>query len=384
MNINKILRRVLLEDEQVRGLNYQDQYDILEKGRKNCPTFAREIGDRPVKRLEKSSVSLFPALGSAEEVAYISTPQDKNGAIKMFFAIDDPNSTSGKKSFVTYYVKGGSSPRKYTQGWGIDCEYMQTTEELGKDNMSDEQRKTLQSFLDSNKGNYYSFVDKANQGEFIKVPYTELTWPSTGRKVLPDYKGPGFVFKRANLENVNQDKMEQTSVALDAQGFTREEPLDAQSPEANAGFFLKDIAKDLPALASVAKLSPNTKVWPKPGTLIVPSRGTCKDAIKRLSKCSKSTSITADCTRDLWKNKMLALQCGDKNFSGGAIGIGDEFDALLVDTGRFGLANLKTARQQGFEEPEKPQGPDLSIKENLSMIVSNVLNEEYKRRNYRK
>lgn len=384
MNINKIIRKVILEADEVRGLNFNDQYDILEKGRKNCPTFSRAVGDRQVKRLEKSDIVLFPALGNIEEVAYISTPQDKDGAIKMFFAIEDPQSTTGKKSFVTYYVKGGSSPRKYTQGWGIDCEFMQTTEELGKDTMGEEERKTLQSFLDSNKGNYYSFVDKANQGEFIKVPYSELTWPSTGRKVLPDYKGKGYVYKRANLENISQDKMEQTSVALNAQGFTREEPLDAQSPEANAGFFLKDIAKDLPALAEVAKLSPNTKVWPKPGTLIVPSRGACRDVIKRLSKCSKSTSITSECTRDLWKNKMLALQCGDRNFKGGAIGIGDEFDALLVDSGRFGLATLKTARQQGFQEPEKPSGPDLSIKESVSKVVSKVLNEEYKRRIYRK
>jgi hypothetical protein len=81
---------------------------------------------------------------------------------------------------------------------------------------------------------------------------------------------------------------------------------------------------------------------------------------------------------------MLALQCGDKNFIGGSIGIGDEFDALLVDTGRFGLANLKTARNQGFQSTETPTGPNLNIKENVSSVVSKLLNEEYKRRMFRK
>jgi hypothetical protein len=384
MNISKIVRRVISEQiEQVRGLNFEDQRDILEKGRKNCPGFSDVVGSRPVKRLERSDISKFPELAGNDEIAYISSP-NPDGTLRMFFAIQNPNSRSGKVEFYTYYAKSGQAPRLYTRGWGDNCDFMQKTEELGKDTMSEEQRKTLQSFLDSNKGTYYEFVDKANQGEFVKVPYSELTWPNSGRPVLPNYKGSGYVFVRKNLENVNQDKLEQMSVALSDQGFTREEPLDAQSPEANAGFFLKDIAKDLPALASLAKMSPNTKVWPKPGTLIVPDRGACKSAIKTLSKCSKSTSITSDCTRDLWKNKMLALQCGDKNFIGGAIGIGDEFDALLVDTGRFGLATLKTARQQGFEEPEKPSGPDLSIKESTARTVSKFLNEEYKRRLFRK
>jgi hypothetical protein len=80
---------------------------------------------------------------------------------------------------------------------------------------------------------------------------------------------------------------------------------------------------------------------------------------------------------------MLALQCGDRNFKGGSLGIGDEFDQLLIDTGRFGLATLKKARQTGFDRQEQPQGPDLSIKENIKNVVSKFLNEEYKRRNFR-
>jgi hypothetical protein len=382
MNIDNIIKKaILLAEQNVKGLNFDDQRDILEKGRLNCPTFKRAVGDRQVKRLDTSDIVKFKGLEGNDEIAYISAPNN-DGSLKMFFAIKDPSSE--KTSFITHYVKGGMSPRKYTEGWGIDCDFMQQTKDLGKDTMSEEQRKTLQSFLDANKGDYYEFVDKANQGEFVKVPYSELTWGTTGRKVLPDYKGNGYLWRHSNLENVNQDLNKQTSVVLDNQGFTRVAPEDATSPEANAGFFLKDIAKDYPALAEMAKKSPNTKVWPKPGTLIVPSRGTCKTAIKLLSRCSKSSTISSECLTDLWKNKMLALQCGDRNFKGGALGIGDEFDQLLIDGGKFGLATLKTARQTGFDRSsEQPQGPDLNIKEGVKNIVSKYLNEEYKRRNFR-
>ena len=348
MNIDKMIRQAISEaDEKVRGLNFEDQRDLLEKGRLNCPTFKGAVKDRQVKRLETSDIVKFPGLKGQTEAAYISTPVQPDGSIIMFFAIKDPSSP--KTSFLTYNVKSGMSPRKYTEGWGIDCDFMQQTSELGKDTMSEEQRKTLDSFLASNKDNYYEFVDDANQGEFVKVPYSELTWPNSGRPVLPNYKGSGYLFVRKNLENVNQDLAKQTSEVLEKQGFTRVAPEDASSPEANAGFFLKDIAKDYPALAEMAKKSPNTKVWPKPGTLIIPSRGACKTAIKLLYKCSKSSSISSECLTDLWKNKMLALQCGDRNFVGGSLGIGDEFDQLTIDNSRFGLASLRNARQKGFD-----------------------------------
>jgi hypothetical protein len=387
MNINKIVKKALLEQKTtpaVKGLNVDDQIDILEKGRLNCPTFRSVVGERPIKSMDKTHIPKFPELGSIESASFISTSPNKDGAIDMFFAIKDPKSTDGKIGYLTYKVSPGKSPKKYTKGWGSDCEFMQQTSELGKDTMSEEQRKTLQSFLDSNKDNYYEFVDKANQGEFVKVPYSELTWPTTGRKVLPDYKGSGYLFVRKNLENINQDMLKQTSDVLDKQGFTRTAPEDATSPEANSGFFLKDIVKDYPALVDMAKKSPNTKVWPKPGTLIVPDRRTCKTVIKLLHRCSKSSTISSECETDLWKNKMLALQCGDRNFVGGVLGIGDEFDQLLIDSGKFGLATLKKARQTGFDRPsEQPQGPDLSIKEGVKNIVSKYLNEEYKRRNYK-
>jgi hypothetical protein len=80
---------------------------------------------------------------------------------------------------------------------------------------------------------------------------------------------------------------------------------------------------------------------------------------------------------------MLVLQCGDRNFVGGSLGIGDEFDQLTIDNGKFGLASLRNARQKGFDRSEETKGPDLSIKESVGNVVSRFLNEEFKRRNFR-
>lgn len=382
MNIDKLIRQALMEDDKqdIRGFNYEDQRDILEKGRLYCDTFQAAVGDRPVKRLDTSDIAKFPGLVGKDQIAYISSNPLKDGAIKMFFAVEDPSTT--KRSFYTYWVKAGQSPKKYTEGWGIDCSQMQETSELGKDTLSAEQKSTLEAFIRDNKGYEMTYPVGANQGEFEKIPYSELTYKSTGRKVLPDYNGPGYVYFRKGLENVNQVKSSQMSDLLDKTGFTRIEPEDPQSPEANAGFYIKDIAKDLESLKPLATESPNTKVWPKPGTLKIPSRGVCRDVIKLLSKCSKSTTITSDCTTDLWKNKVLAIQCGDKNFVSGAFGVGDEYNLISTDRGKYGLSNLKDALQTGFDRSEEKPNPEFVMKESLRSKVSKMLNEEYKRRNF--
>jgi len=382
MNIDKIIRKMLLEDDKqdIRGFNYEDQRDILEKGRLYCDTFKTAVKDRPVKRLDTKDIAKFPGLVGKDEIAYISSAPLKDGAIKMFFAIKDPSTT--KRSFYTYWVKAGSSPKKYTEGWGIDCSQMQETSELGKDTLSPEQKSTLEAFVRDNKGYEMTFPEGANQGEFERIKYSDLTYKTTGEKVLPDYQGPGFVYFRKGLENVNQVKSTQMSDLLDKTGFTRIEPEDPQSPEANAGFYIVDVAKDLESLKPLATESPNTKIWPKPGTLKIPSRGTCRDVIKLLARCSKSTTITSECTTDLWKNKVLAIQCGDKNFVSGAFGVGDEFTKISIDRGKHGIANLRDALSKGFDRSEEKPNPQFAMKESLRSKVSKMLNEEYKRRNF--
>lgn len=382
MNIDKIIRSILSEDDKqdIRGFNYDDQYDILEKGRLYCNTLKAQIKDRRVKRLDTQDIVKFSGLEGQKDVAYVTSEPLKDGAIRMFFAVEDP--TTDKRSFYTYWVKPGESPRKYKQGWGYDCPQMQETSELGKDTLSAEQKSTLEAFIRDNKGYEMTFPEGANQGEFEKIKYSDLTYKTTGKKVLPDYSGPGYVYYRRGLENVNQNKSTQMDVVLAKTDFTRDEPEDAQSAEANAGFYIMDVAKDLESLKPLAAESPYTKIWPKPGTLKIPSRGTCRDVIKLLNRCSKSTTITSECTTDLWKNKVLAIQCGDKNFVTGALGVGDEYSQISIDKGKYGLANLRDALQKGFDRSEPSSGSKYAIRESLRSKVSKMLNEEYKRRNF--
>jgi hypothetical protein len=385
MNIDKIIRKMLLEDDKqdIRGFDFNDQYDILEKGKLYCSDLKARAGNKNVKRMESKDIAKFPGLVGNSEIAYLTSDKLKNGSMIMFFAIQDPNS-KGERTFYTYNVLPGIAPKQYEIGWGKGCPQMQETSELGKDTLSPEQKSTLEAFVRDNKGYEMTFPEGANQGEFERIKYSDLTYKTTGKKVLPDYQGPGFVYFRKGLENVNQVKSTQMSDLLDNTGFTRIEPEDAQSPEANAGFYISDVAKDLESLKPLATESPNTKIWPKPGTLIVPSRGACRDAIKLLARCSKSTTITAECTKNLWKNKVLAIQCGDKNFVSGAFGVGDEYNQISIDRGKYGLANLRDALSKGFDrsEEEKKPNPQFAMKESLRYKVSKILNEEYKRRNF--
>ena len=386
MNISRIVRKVLLEADEVKGIDYASQYDILERGRAKCADFGAVVKGRNIKALIGDEINKFPLLRGNDKIAYItSTPDPKTGSAYAFFAIKDPEITE-KTSFLVYKISPDKAPIKTPEGWGIDCDEFKTRQNVSVDELNDIDRATLQSFLDTNKGTYYKFPDPGSQEEYQRVSYGDLVYPTTGEKVLPNYSGPGFVYVRKRKGNILQDKVGQLGPVLQKQGFTAVEPTDASSPEANAGFLLVDVATDYPALSDLAKDSPNTKIWPLPGTLSEPDKGACRDVIKLLSRCSKKSAVSSECLTDLWKNKILALQCGDKNYAKGILGVGDEYNALLSDNGKYGLAKLQSARAKGFDRSsgeEKSSGPDLSIRESVKNVVSKVLNEEYKRRNRR-
>jgi hypothetical protein len=143
---------------------------------------------------------------------------------------------------------------------------------------------------------------------------------------------------------------------------------------------LSDIADDLPGLEVDDELKTTTVVWPAPGTIVEPTKESCRAAIKKLSDCSKSATGIG-CRQNLFANKITALMCGDKNFIGGALGLKDEYAELLQDSGDFGLAKLNYARREGVKRAKATT--DLNqINEGLKNKVSKYLNEEYKRRNF--
>lgn len=376
MNIDRIIKKVLLEQEtKTKGLDYNDQADILSKGKTNCPTFAAEVEGRSIKELPSSEIIKFSELSGYDSVAYITKPIGKDGIGKIFFGIKDPSNTD-KVSFLSYGVMAGKNPQKYKQGWGFDCEFFQSLQNLGKDTLGPEQKRILDDYLARKKESVAEFEPTGNMGEWTKLPYNKIPG-------LESYKGPGHVWTRSTLVNVERGDMDTIDTLLQP-NFTRDETtIEPDSPEFEAGVFLKDLVKEIPRLAQAAQKAPNLKVYPVKGSLIVPEKRACKDIIKKLTNCKKQgTSLTPECSsKEIFKSKMLALQCNTPkyNYVKGIFGVEDEFNDLKNDaTTKFGLANLIAARQRGLTQPTTPQ-KDFSIKESLSKKISKILNEEYRR-----
>ena len=376
MNIDRLIKKILIEqDTKTKGLNYSDQADILTKGKTNCPTFAAEVEGRMIKELPSSEKIKFSELSGYDSVAYITKPMGEDGIGKIFFGIKDPSSTD-KVAFLSYGVMAKKNPQKYKQGWGADCEFFQTLENLGKDTLGPEQKRVLDDYLARKKESVAEYEPTGNMGEWTKLPYNKIPG-------LESYKGPGYVWTRSTLVNVERGDMDTIDTLLQP-NFTRDETtIEPDSPEFEAGIFLKDLVKEIPRLAQAAQKAPNLKVYPVKGSLIVPERKACKEIVKTLSNCKKQgTSLTPECSsKEIFKSKMLALQCNTPkyNFVKGVFGIEDEFNDLKNDaTTKFGLANLIAARQRGLTQPTTPQ-KDFSIKESLSKKISKILNEEYRR-----
>lgn len=374
MDIDRLIRKLLKEADETKtlGLNYKDQYDILQKGINSCPTFSNLVKGRTIKEFPSSEISKIPELAGLTEVAYISTPLREDGMGLVFFGVKDKETEMGKKQFLSYAFKAGFKPTKYKQGWGSDCDAIQELSQLGKDTLTPEQKRALDDYLKTNPDTTAEFEPTGNMGEWTKKPYSDI---------IPGYKGTGYVWVQTSLLNVNRNVLSDTEQLLNKQNFTRNiKNLPPDSAEANTGVLLKDLAVDYPSLRAAATKEPNLEVYPMEGTLPVPERESCRNVIKLLSKCKNEKGIaTTECYQNLWANKYLAIQCQKKNFVGGAIGVKDEFEDLLTDaTSRFGLANLVAALKRGTQVPSTPQ-KDYSIKESVDKRVSKALNEEFKK-----
>jgi hypothetical protein len=374
MDIDRMIRKLLKEADETKtlGLNYNDQYDILQKGINSCPTFSALVKGRTIKDFPSSEISKIPELAGLDKVAYISTPLREDGMGLVFFGVKDKETEMGKKQFLSYAFKAGFKPTKYNKGWGSDCDAIQELSQLGKDTLTPEQKRALDDYLKTNADTTAEFEPTGNMGEWTKKPYSDI---------IPGYKGTGYVWVQTSLLNANRNVLGDTEALLNKQKFTRlEKNLPPDSAEANTGVLLKDLAVDYPSLRDAATKEPNLRVYPMEGTLPVPERESCRNVIKLLSKCKNEKGIaTTECYQNLWANKYLAIQCQKKNYIGGAIGVKDEFEDLLTDgTSRFGLANLVAALKRGTQVSSEPQ-KDYSIKESLDKRVSKALNEEFKR-----
>jgi len=381
MNISKIVKKVLSEqnDENVKGLNQENQIEILKTAKEYCKGYSKYFGG-DVTTLENQYKGLFPELAKVKNVAKITYEDPKTKFKYLFFGVEDPLAqiSANKKAYLGYKVVPGKKPGKFKDGWGQDCDALQEVTALGTDELPAEYEALLKSFISRNPTYYSQF--NPNSAEFEKVMYRDLVDPQTNKPVLSGYKGPGYLWVRKGLSNQNIDVYKSLDNMLVANKLTRRRPEDVTSDEFNFAFLLSDISDDLPGLEVDDNLRTSTLVWPAPGTIVEPTKESCRAAIKKLSDCSKSASGIG-CRQNLFSNKITALLCGDKKFVGGAFGLKDEYAALLQDTGDFGLSKLNYARREGVERAKAPATPEQApIRES----VNKYLNQEYKRRNFLK
>jgi hypothetical protein len=380
MNISKIVKKVLSEqnDENVKGLNQENQIEILKTAKEYCKGYSKYFGG-DVTTLENQFKGLFPELAGVKNVAKITYDDPKNNFKYLFFGVEDPQAqtSANKKAYLGYKVVAGKKPGKFKDGWGQDCDALQEVTALGTDELPAEYEAQLKSFISRNPTYYSQF--NPNSAEVEKVMYKDLIDPQTNKPVLSGYKGPGYMWVRKGLSNQNIDVYKSLDNMLVSNKLTRKRPEDVTSDEFNFAFLLSDISDDLPGLEVDDNLRTSTLVWPAPGTIVEPTKESCRAAIKKLSDCSKSASGIG-CRQNLFSNKITALLCGDKKFVGGAFGLKDEYASLLQDTGDYGLSNLNYARREGVKRAKAPSPEQTPIRES----VNKYLNQEYKRRNFLK
>lgn len=380
MNISKIVKKVLSEqnDKNVKGLNQENQIEILKTAKEYCKGYSKYLG-ADVTTLDNQFKSLFPELVGVDKVAKITYEDPQTKTKYLFFGVEDPKAqiSADKKALLAYEVRIGMSPRRFRDGWGQQCDALQNVTALGTDALPQEYEQTLKSFIGRNPKYYSEF--NPNSAEFEKVMYKDLVDPQTNQLVLKGYTGPGYLWVRKGLSNQDIDVYKSLDNMLVKNKLTRVRPEDATSDEFNFAFLLSDITDDLPGLEVDDNLRTTTLVYPAPGTIIEPTKDSCRVAIKKLSDCSKSASGIG-CRQNLFANKITALLCGDKKFVGGAFGLKDEYASLLQDTGDFGLSKLNYARREGVKRAKSPAPEQTPIRES----VNKHLNNEYNRRNFLK
>lgn len=356
MNISRIVKKVLLEQEVKpvdKKINLDDQFQILNLGLKaGC-----------IKNSENTSIKTMSNEWKKKHLPHL------DGENIPFIRIDDFIYTGQVNKDLTDKSKEGTVfygfkivPGKVvevTQGWGHGCAVLSSVNKLGYDTLSDEEYTYLKKFLEKNKN--YSEAYKDNTSEWKKISLKDLRWQD-GSPVIPNYDRGGYVWKSTgSMSGSRIDHVGHYKNILDNQGITTDENLNSFM------FYWGDIKNDF--MAKNIQIEDNTKLWVK--ELPEPEKNICRKTIKKLHGCMRKSSIVSDCYTNNIKDKITAMQCSDKRFIGGIIGIKDEYEELKNNRGPFGL--FKLLRRRGNQSAP--------IIENIKDKINKKLNEQYKKLN---
>ena len=372
MNISKILRRVLLEDDEKKQAtnDKDDQYGLLNGVIKNCPGL--NLNGRSIRFLTGNELNAFTDVKNTgvDPVYYVS--QQYGTLMYIIFGIKDPK-VNGSALFAYSLTFNGeeAEPIKVPNGSGKLCEQLKDIKDLGRVYLSPQAQKQFNNFIKKEGAGYAVLEDPENISLYQKVPYKDLQYRDGTPVFDPIPAEDGYAWIKTGVDYTSANLPDALTGMVETQGFTFNQPTDLSADDNRYSFYIKDIMNDFPALKSQKDaLRPNQIIYPKADLMVPPNRQTCRAAIKKLDYCLKSSS-GVDCQKDLLKNKITVLRCGDLKMFGGVLGVKDEYENVLRRGAPYGVADL--ARVLGKAQYGSVQ------KESLDNKINRILNEQFKK-----
>ena len=373
MNISKILRRVLLEDDgkkQARGNDKAGQYDLLNGVMQNCQTL--NLKSRPIRFLEGNELDKFTDLKNTgvDPVYYVS--QQYGDLMYVIFGVKDPNVKEPALFAYSLTFSGNEAePKRVPNGSGRWCEQLKNIEDLGQVYLSPQAQAQFNNFIKKEGAGYAQLQEPDDISLYEKVPYKELQYRDGTSVFDPIPAENGYAWVKTGADYTSANLPNALTGMVETQGFTFNQPTDLSADENRYSFYLKDIMNDFPALMSQKDaIRPNQIIFPKADLMVEPNRETCRAAIKKLDYCLKS-STGVNCQKDLLKNKITVLRCGDLKMVGGVLGLKDEYQNVLRRGAPYGVADL--ARVLGKAQYSSVR------KESLDKKINHILNEQFKK-----
>jgi len=378
MNISKILRRVLLEDDEKKQAtnDRDDQYGLLNGVIKNCPGL--NLNGRPIRFLTGNELNAFTDLKNTgiDPVYFVS--QQYSNLMYVIFGVMDPKVKTPALFAYSLTLSGNEAePIRVPNGSAKLCEQLQNIEDLGQVYLSPQAKAQFNNFIKKEGAGYAVLQEPDDISLYERVPYKKLQYrdKTPQGEPIPVFDPipaePGYAWVKTGVDYTSANLPDALKNMVDIQGFTFNQPTDLSADDNRYSFYLKDIMNDFPALMSQKNaIRPSQIIFPKADLMVPPNRETCRAAIKKLDYCLKSSS-GVDCQKDLLKNKITVLRCGDLKMFGGVLGVKDEYENVLRRGAPYGVADL--ARVLGKAQYGSVQ------KESLDKKINHILNEQFKK-----
>lgn len=390
MDVSSILSKILNEQDvsgkTSRGINYQDTNLVLSNAKTKCPTLKFLGGIRSMTPSSPTDGNV-PLMNKFVEI-YNMKPEavayatGKNGNENIVvFGVVDPNTQSGQRGLLAYYLISGQKPQRLPGGAGTGCGELQKIADFGQARLSEINKAVLDSFLAKYGSVYVLSDDKnmtGNMQNYKKVPLRNLR--HNGQQLDWDGDPDGFVWQKIEGGSTKfSDNPEEVDKKMKAQGFTDDQnQVVGNESLMELGFYIKDVMKDLASFQIDPSMVTNKPYWPTEdgGVIIDPTPDQCREFVRLLKACrSNDKSVTSQqCLTGLFQRKLSTIRCNKKGMfkAGGILGLKDDFESLMGDTGKYGLANLSSGLG-------KVRMGKITAESTLEFKINNLLNEEHRK-----